>query len=115
MTIKTCAVVRNSDNKVLQVFALEETDIDSYEFPTELANSAPHTLKIVDDPYGTRVGAIYVANVDMYSPPEAITEDWTKNADGIWEQILTRPSIDHVWDMETSSWMTVAEYDNLYN
>ncbi|MEK9696711.1 MAG: hypothetical protein VW270_13200 [Candidatus Poseidoniales archaeon] len=115
MAIKTCAVVRDSDNKVLRVIALEESDMNSYEFPTELANSAPFTLKIVDDPYGTRIGAIYVANVDMYSPPEAMTEDWTKNADGIWEQILTRPSNTHVWDMTTSAWMTEEEFDDLYN
>lgn len=55
----------------------------------------------------SNVGNEYVNGV--FQPKEPLSESWTKNSDGIWNEVLQITDEKYIWSEQQDTWITMQD------
>ena len=106
INVKTYGIVDSVSNDLLQVAVIADEDYDVY---------VQNTLEEDEDIYecdnlsiswlNVERGCEYIPSLGIFQPKIPESETWTKNGDGVWNEIVNRPThVLTVWDTDNDRW-----------
>lgn len=111
MTDKKYFVVSKDNNIITNIINLKESDKSL--FLKNLKNNyflVEETESELYSNYNSPDGSCqYFKDQGIFQPVEPESNTWTKNSDGIWNEILERPNANSFWSLSENKWVDCTE------
>ena len=96
----------DSENNLIVAALVNDSDYDSWVETSVRENESVYECGENDIAFlNVEAGCEYVPSLERWQPKNPLSDSWTKNGDGAWNEMVSRPT--HVftwWNDDTSRW-----------
>ena len=105
-------IISSETKKILNLVEIEDESVSTFNnYHDENISCVPFSVASENEIYARPDGSCqYFSDQNVFQPVEPESETWTKNSDGIWNEILMRPNANSFWSASSNGWVDCTEY-----